>query len=423
MEPATKQPEVTPGRIRSTLSFDELQSALETLSETTWKTALDFKALAHATVQQCKIAVQCKDVAIWEVDAKQNWLTTVACTANVNVDMHVGNGIAGNCLLDSNIIVFGDLRDPIEVSKYSDSGLAHSKLVTDRNWRGAVFVPLDFGGYCYGVLASYADTPNYFEDIYVTIINAFANRLVGVYLPLQKLNEISTLKANLQRIAPAMETALDAVGHLHDANQELFEATGSLSMIKGNKKYRDNTTKHIREAKRLIKAFQNQVKYKRLAKMSLRLRNVHKFLDPICSQAKIDAEGKDITLTYSCPKNLNCKFDKWRMRRVLRNLIENSIDFIERKSQANKRRITIRAEQTSGHVLISIYDTGIGIPPEHKHHVFDLFFTTKGEEGFGLGLSLAKKHVEAHGGKLTFESRHGEFTEFQIRLPRESNGS
>jgi signal transduction histidine kinase len=84
-------------------------------------------------------------------------------------------------------------------------------------------------------------------------------------------------------------------------------------------------------------------------------------------------------------------------------------------------RIAVRTEREGDAVIISIRDTGGGIPPAIRHRIFDPFFTTKEVgRGTGQGLAIARSAVvEKHGGDLTFESEPGRGTTFFIRLPIE----
>ena len=71
-------------------------------------------------------------------------------------------------------------------------------------------------------------------------------------------------------------------------------------------------------------------------------------------------------------------------------------------------------------VILEVSDTGKGIPPEVEKRLFDPFFSTK-ETGTGLGLPIAARIVERHGGTLQYQSRPGHGTTFGVVLPREIN--
>jgi hypothetical protein len=72
-------------------------------------------------------------------------------------------------------------------------------------------------------------------------------------------------------------------------------------------------------------------------------------------------------------------------------------------------------------VRLVIADTGRGIAPEERDHIFEPFYTGR-DEGTGLGLAIAREIIEAHGGRITFESHSGSGTRFIIELPRHPQG-
>ena len=85
-------------------------------------------------------------------------------------------------------------------------------------------------------------------------------------------------------------------------------------------------------------------------------------------------------------------------------------------------KLTISAQADNDGILIKINDTGCGIEQSEMSRVFDTFFTTKHKKiagsGTGLGLSLCKKVIDAHGGTITVESQPGKGTTFTITLPK-----
>lgn len=103
--------------------------------------------------------------------------------------------------------------------------------------------------------------------------------------------------------------------------------------------------------------------------------------------------------------------DPLKIRRVLDNLIGNAVDAMPRGGG-----LTMAAERDDGVVRIEVSDTGVGIIEEDIPNLFKPFRTTK-PMGMGLGLAYCKRAVEAHGGKITTESKVGKGTTFAIVLP------
>jgi signal transduction histidine kinase len=111
------------------------------------------------------------------------------------------------------------------------------------------------------------------------------------------------------------------------------------------------------------------------------------------------------------------------MNQVFLNLLVNAAHAIREAAKGSDKRglIRVRTRQESNHVVISISDTGCGIPENIRHKIFEPFFTTKEVgRGTGQGLTIARTIVvEKHGGSLTFDTELGQGTTFTIRLPLE----
>jgi len=117
------------------------------------------------------------------------------------------------------------------------------------------------------------------------------------------------------------------------------------------------------------------------------------------------------TLPITVPAN------REKMWRVISNLISNAIKFSPEGTD-----VEVDMSETGDRLRISVRDQGIGIPEEMKEKIFDLFTEAKrrgtsGEESFGLGLSISKQIVEAHGGRIWYEPEAGGGTIFYIELP------
>jgi signal transduction histidine kinase len=107
------------------------------------------------------------------------------------------------------------------------------------------------------------------------------------------------------------------------------------------------------------------------------------------------------------------RVDHQGIHRCLLNLLTNAIDAVD--EARGEVRLVTRAEGES--ILVSVEDNGVGIPPEARQQIFEIFYSTKGNRGTGLGLAVTKKIVEEHGGSITVDSALGQGSRFTIRLP------
>jgi len=105
--------------------------------------------------------------------------------------------------------------------------------------------------------------------------------------------------------------------------------------------------------------------------------------------------------------------DSDKIHQVLLNLLLNSVQAIEGSGRV---RVGLFVKEDAGDAVITVSDTGRGIPPEHLPNIFRPFYTTKGE-GTGLGLSLARRIVEEHHGRIEVTSSSGKGTTFSVMLP------
>jgi signal transduction histidine kinase len=120
----------------------------------------------------------------------------------------------------------------------------------------------------------------------------------------------------------------------------------------------------------------------------------------------------EITLVSDL-KSVLVNADKDQMIRTFNNLLKNAIQSIPEESAG---KITIYVERVQENVLISIKDSGTGIPKDQIDKIFVPYFTTK-TGGTGLGLAMVKQIIENHNGTISFETREGEGTIFTISLP------
>src|SRR6195256_6859606 len=107
--------------------------------------------------------------------------------------------------------------------------------------------------------------------------------------------------------------------------------------------------------------------------------------------------------------------DRVQLQQVLMNLMLNGIDAM--KETGSGSELAIKSETDDGQLLISVSDTGVGLPPEQGDQIFRAFFTTK-DNGTGMGLPISRSIVESHGGRLWVTDNSGQGATFQFTLPK-----
>ncbi len=128
------------------------------------------------------------------------------------------------------------------------------------------------------------------------------------------------------------------------------------------------------------------------------------------------AEEKKISVSTDFSGPCAVTIDVTRMRQVFANLLDNAL-----KYTAAGGRVTIRARCEASRAIIEFIDSGMGIPPEEISRIWERLFRgdrSRSQRGLGLGLSLVKAIVEAHGGRVAVESTVGKGSIFTVTLPR-----
>ena len=126
------------------------------------------------------------------------------------------------------------------------------------------------------------------------------------------------------------------------------------------------------------------------------------------------AEEKDVTVTVTAPEALTLVGDRNRLRQAFANLVDNAIKYNRRGGQ-----VSIAAHADGAQVVVEVRDTGIGIAATDLPRIWERLYrgdASRSERGLGLGLSLVKAIVEAHGGTITAESTPTVGTMFRLHV-------
>ncbi len=137
-------------------------------------------------------------------------------------------------------------------------------------------------------------------------------------------------------------------------------------------------------------------------------------MEEAAALALVGAREQGVRVSLRCDPDLpDILVDKIQIQQVALNLIRNAVEAMETSS---RRELTIAVARQHEFARFAVTDTGTGISPEIAQHLFQPFVTSK-VNGMGVGLSISRTIVEAHGGRLAAAPNHGHGATFQITLP------
>jgi signal transduction histidine kinase len=243
----------------------------------------------------------------------------------------------------------------------------------------------------------------------------------------RKIDELSTLNAQLQAMDRMRSELLTMVSH--DLHTPLTAIKGSLEVLLheavGVELSRELLSIAQKNADRLFRMVSDILDLARIDAGRFERRR-DRFDVATCIRGTIDrlrhlAQERGVVMSLVAPgDDFTVSADSMRMEQVFANLLGNALKFTPRGG-----RIDVAVEDMGAEILVTVADTGVGIPPEHLDYVFDRFYRVplpsgSNVEGTGLGLSICKAVVEEHGGRIWAESQVGRGSRFFVSIPKES---
>ena len=147
--------------------------------------------------------------------------------------------------------------------------------------------------------------------------------------------------------------------------------------------------------------------------------NIHKFVDEITAiiQPKLSRHAIDLVTVVAAGLD-ELEADARMARSALVNVLENAAEACKEDTGKSTHQIQFAIQQDATHILFEIVDDGQGMDKETRENIFNLFFSSKGHKGTGLGLFIANKFITQHGGTLTVHSEPGKGSRFVIKIPK-----
>src|SRR5262252_8503423 len=250
-----------------------------------------------------------------------------------------------------------------------------------------------------------------------------------------RMDELGRLAATFNDMIARLQAAFERQKQFtsdasHELRTPLAVMRGDIEITlrreRSNEEYKRALTSNLEEIMRLSRLVEDLLMLARGDAGRIELRCEPMDLNDVCRRmaeyiAPL-ADQRDQTLTYAPPTGAETapvviSADLLRIKQLLLNLLDNAIKYTHRRG-----RVTLGLKTEDKVAVITVADTGRGIPPEDMSHIFERFFRRSAKTadrtaaGFGLGLSIVKWIVDSHGGRIEAKSEVGKGTEFIVRL-------
>ncbi|MDO8525610.1 MAG: HAMP domain-containing sensor histidine kinase [Candidatus Omnitrophota bacterium] len=221
----------------------------------------------------------------------------------------------------------------------------------------------------------------------------------------------SSQQSFIQDISYELKVPINALKNkFEDAAKNPYSKEGFEAILRGGLAEADKFSLIIDDLLALAKFDNSQMP------LEIKKVNLTGLLNEAAGSMRPAAEGKGIAFSSFLKDEIILDGDETQLKKLFTNLIDNAVKYTYRKG-----KISLAARKDKGSAKITVSDTGVGMPEDELSYIFDRFYQIKkprnGQQGFGLGLSIAKSIVESHKGKIAVESQVGQGSVFTVLLP------
>jgi two-component system sensor histidine kinase KdpD len=288
-----------------------------------------------------------------------------------------------------------------------------------------ITLPVSLGGQCIGALSVLG------AGISEAVVHAFAN-LMAIAIETEHAHELANRAEAARQNEQLKSTLLDAVAHDFKTPLTSIKAAAT-ALLAGHSREPDKLEPNEREARerelltvvdeesdRLTQLVDEAIQVARIEAGQLKLERRTVSLAGIVGPAlrRVEALQQDRVFKTEIDPELTVNADPEQIQLVLRQILDNALKYSPAGSEIT---VTVRAHADNGHAVVSIADLGPGIAEHDIPHIFDRFYRGKQISyrlpGSGMGLTIAREIVQAHGGRIAARTLAGKGAEFSFTLP------
>ncbi|CAG0926674.1 Autoinducer 2 sensor kinase/phosphatase LuxQ [Thermoflexales bacterium] len=333
----------------------------------------------------------------------------------IGLVIHNGEGLVGRVLDTGEALLINDVTQEPDYQEI------------DSRTRSELVLPIRQGGLLLGVLNLESPIVNAFSESELRLLEAMADQAAVAITnarayeaerqAVERMREVDRLKTQfLANMSHELRTPLNSI--IGFSRVMLRGIDGPLTEMQST-----DLTSIYNSGQHLLGLINNMLDLSKIeaGKMELAIESVNlvEIGKTVMSTALALIKDKTVKLEQEVPQDLpTVMADQTRVRQIILNLVSNAAKFTEKGS------IRLSMVAMPKEVMISVTDTGIGIPQDKIEHIFEEFTqvdasTTRKYGGTGLGLAITRKFVEMHKGRIWVESQVGIGSTFNFTLPRE----
>jgi two-component system sensor histidine kinase PilS (NtrC family) len=253
-----------------------------------------------------------------------------------------------------------------------------------------------------------------------TPLSDHTGQVIGRVIHFQDLTELRRMQIQVERSERLASIGRLAAGIAHEIRNPLASISGSVEMLRGlpgaDGEARQLVDIAVREVDRLNGLITDLLDYARPRAEDKQPLDLGEVASEIAKAFHHEKRQNDVRVDVEAQQGAGIEGASGQVRQVLWNLLRNAAEAMPKGGTV---KVRVRREQKTGKppaTVISVRDTGVGIPPEDLRHIFEPFFSRK-PGGTGLGLATVARVVEDHRGHIEIDSQVGKGTEFVLRFP------
>jgi len=344
------------------------------------------------------------------------WKEGVVGSATVGAD---ANSQAGYTLLSAGPVIVEDLR--------REARFTGPPLLRDHGVVSGMSVIIGGREQPWGVLGAHTSRRRDFTKDDIQFLQAVAN-IIGhgiqrerAEVERERLRQLEAELAHINRVSMMGEMAASLA---HEIKQPIAAAVSNaeacLQWLDRDQpdllELHEAATETVKEARRAAEIITRIGSFFRKERARHEALDINELIYEMVLLVRQEAMHRSISLRTQLGTNLSkVSADRVQLQQVLMNLMLNGIEAMKDTTG----ELTVQSQQDEdGRVLISVSDTGVGLPAENADKIFDAFFTTK-PQGTGMGLAITRSIIESHGGRLWARPNAGRGTTFYFTLPNE----